>query len=482
MDMNEVLGQLAETSIQAALDCYGAGNRAAAEQMLGTLVQIAPDLPRAHAALGFFLTAEQRHAEAADRFQVCCRLEPQEVDWWIMRGRLLIVLGDWTRSAGCFEKAIELVSDDGALFREAGYAQFRAGNLDHAAILTHRAAQLEPDSFRNFYLLGMYLLHLGTADDAVVECLSAAIRLAPESDDPVPAIIHDLCSFRSSHLVARILELLPPRDDLPADYYLAMATYYQGQANPEDAIKNLEKALELDSTLNREMLTYQIALVRSEGTGVVEIASDPPAGIIQQLFSKRASEFDHRRLSHEYYRSPGLIGLEVSAISERHGKPARALDVGCGTGLVGMAVSAHCGELVGIDLSAEMLVQAEQKEVYSRLVHGDFLRQDALVEPGFQLVTAAGITECVYDLEGFFGRCRTLLVEGGHLVFAFELPFEADVDTGFEHDGTLRHAPERVRAALDASGFEIESMEPNLLRFPGHVVSGGYVTVARRAG
>jgi len=480
--MNEVLGQLAETSIQAAIECYGAKNPSAAEQMLRTLVQIAPNLPRAHGALGFFLVAEQRHAEAADRFGICCQLEPDEADWWITRGRLLIVLGDWPRSAGSFEKALALVDDDDAsLFREAAYAHFRAGNVDHAVIHCHKAVQLQPENPRNYYMLGMYMLHLRTADDAVAECLSSAIRLMSEDEDLVPAIIHDLCSFRANHLVDRVLEALPSRDDLPADYYLAMATYYRNQANPDDAIKNLEKALELDSTLDKDMVTYQIALMRADETGVVEVASDPPAGMVQQWFDEKAAEFDNVRMFREYYRSPGLVGMEVSALSERHGKPARALDLGCGTGLVGIAVAAHCGKLVGVDLSSGMLAQAHQKEVYAELVHGDILRNETLVEPGFQLLTAAGIAECVYDLDRFFRRCRDLLVEGGHLVLAFEQPLEADVSTGFEYDGTLRHDPEKVRLALRDTGFEIESMKPNILRSPSNMVSGGYVAVARRA-
>lgn len=49
----------------------------------------------------------------------------------------------------------------------------------------------------------------------------------------------------------------------------------------------------------------------------------------------------------------------------------RCLDLGCGTGLSGQAVSALCDRIVGVDLSPAMVRRATEKQVYRRLLVGD---------------------------------------------------------------------------------------------------------------
>jgi predicted TPR repeat methyltransferase len=56
----------------------------------------------------------------------------------------------------------------------------------------------------------------------------------------------------------------------------------------------------------------------------------------------------------------------------------RAIDLGCGTGLVGVAFRGLCQHLVGVDLSGKMIDQATRKQVYDALHEGDvvdFLQQ-----------------------------------------------------------------------------------------------------------
>lgn len=72
------------------------------------------------------------------------------------------------------------------------------------------------------------------------------------------------------------------------------------------------------------------------------------------LFDDTASWYARYRLPYP----PEVIGLLVSKF--HLDATSRALDVGCGTGQIALPLNARVGEVVGIDISAEMIEEAER--------------------------------------------------------------------------------------------------------------------------
>ena len=54
-------------------------------------------------------------------------------------------------------------------------------------------------------------------------------------------------------------------------------------------------------------------------------------------------------------------------------KGGTVLDLGCGTGLMGQYLRDNAAQLIGIDLSAAMLEEARNKQIYDALVEGDIV-------------------------------------------------------------------------------------------------------------
>jgi len=76
------------------------------------------------------------------------------------------------------------------------------------------------------------------------------------------------------------------------------------------------------------------------------------------------------------------------------------LDLGCGTGLIGVAIAPYARNLVGVDLSAKMLAKARDRNLYRRLEQQDLLSM-MKHEPAssYDLIVAADVFVYLGNLE-----------------------------------------------------------------------------------
>lgn len=81
-------------------------------------------------------------------------------------GLLAGAANDYTRAAGMFEKARQVLPADGLLLSDLGYALLRAGRFEAARLPVLQAAQLQPANPRVRSNLALYLLTQGQADQA----------------------------------------------------------------------------------------------------------------------------------------------------------------------------------------------------------------------------------------------------------------------------------------------------------------------------
>lgn len=147
------------------------------------------------------------------------------------------------------------------------------------------------------------------------------------------------------------------------------------------------------------------------------VSESLPAAFVETLFDQFAPRFDASLTGRLGYRAPQLIGQALySAGFER---AARAMDLGCGTGLMGEVLRDRCGWLAGIDLSAGMLAQAKAKGLYDALSKAD-INTLALDEARYDLIVAADVFTYVGALERIIAWCAGSLTPGGRLAFAVE--------------------------------------------------------------
>ena len=149
-------------------------------------------------------------------------------------------------------------------------------------------------------------------------------------------------------------------------------------------------------------------------------ADRAPAAYVQRFFDGYAATFESHLRGQLAYRTPELLlDLLTRHIAPGH-RFARALDLGCGTGLMGPLLRPLCGRLDGVDLSAGMIERAREKASYDGLFVDDIVAFLAATDDGADLVVAADVLVYLGDLAPLFAGVAARIAEGGLFLFSTE--------------------------------------------------------------
>lgn len=193
----------------------------------------------------------------------------------------------------------------------------------------------------------------------------------------------------------------------------------------------------------------------ARGTPLAE--SMPPA-FVELLFDQYAPRFERSLVDKLAYRGPALILERLQA--NGFTRAQRALDLGCGTGLMGEVLRPLCTRLEGIDLSGEMLRQARAKGIYDRLEKADIAALDLGAER-YDLIVAADVFAYLGALERIIAWCAGSLGEGGLLAFTVEA---GEGPVTLQESRRFAHSRAYLADLLAAAGFAQVAIEPCVVR------------------
>ena len=178
--------------------------------------------------------------------------------------------------------------------------------------------------------------------------------------------------------------------------------------------------------------------------GEGEPPRDLPRAYVARLFDDYAQRFDRHLVEELAYRGPALIAAAIDAAAPGR-RFARALDLGCGTGLAGAPLRARVERLEGVDLSAAMLAKARERGLYDALEAADIVDHLRRFGAAFDLIVAADALAYFGDLQPVFAAAAAALAPGG--LFAFTV--ETFAGEGYRLGETMRFA--HARAYVEAS-------------------------------
>lgn len=433
----------------------------------------------------------------------------------MLNARLAIADGAFDLAQMELDRALTMEPDNPDLFKSRADLRRTLGDLEGATRDAAEAVIADRHDPVAKALLGSLLLDIDRPADAV-RCLREAVAAIPANPAYLEALANGLSAIGDVDAAldvlkdgiglnpgsvalrnAAILMCIRRRDFTGADALAEQARIagaadactfglrghaLSSLARHEDAAHAYDAALKLGPN------DPYVRHLASAG-GIAPNASRAPEDYVRTLFDGYAERFEGHLVSLGY-RIPGLILRKVRALPGR-GQIGGVLDLGCGTGLVALALSEFdLGPITGIDLSPKMLDAAREKGLYARLVEGSL--PEALADtPGpWRLITAADLLCYFGALEELLGRVAAILAPGGHFIASVEelvpdhdgnVPGAGDWLLG--RQGRYAHAAAYLAHAAADQGFEIVSLEREILREEaGGPVMGLLAVLKRPAG
>ncbi|TIV72405.1 MAG: methyltransferase domain-containing protein [Mesorhizobium sp.] len=194
--------------------------------------------------------------------------------------------------------------------------------------------------------------------------------------------------------------------------------------------------------------------------GHAPAAAAPPGAFVETLFDHYADRFEEALVGTLGYRVPDVLDRAIRLA--RPGRFRLALDLGCGTGLMGERLRPIVERLEGYDISAGMLRKARAKGIYDQLSRAD-LQHFSYAGPNADLVVAADVFIYVGALERIVGAVADTLADDGVFAFSVETTAGGD-DFALLPSRRYAHSEAYVRRVLAACGFSVLSLDPTVIR------------------
>ncbi len=192
----------------------------------------------------------------------------------------------------------------------------------------------------------------------------------------------------------------------------------------------------------------------------------PPEDSARAIFGERATFYT----TSAAHTDPQVLQQVVElAAAQPHWK---GLDIATGTGHTALALASHLSEMIGIDITPEMLAEAERLRIVRGIANVTFMAADAhhlpFPDERFDLITCRRAAHHFSDIHRAIAEMHRVLRTGGRLVIDDRsVPEDADIDACMNRLDTLHDAshvrqypPEEWKRMLEQGGFTVDTIKP----------------------
>lgn len=276
----------------------------------------------------------------------------------------------------------------------------------------------------------------------------------------------------AADLLQQVIEVVPSW----APAYFHAGEVAMGQERPVAATDFFRHYLRLDAadTLG--------ATIKLNLLGALPTPPQLPAAYVETLFDQYADRFESALVEKLHYTAPQQLAQALESHLKPEQTQLRVLDLGCGTGLMAETIHRRSVSLVGVDLSANMVAEAEKKGLYQRLAVADlhdFLQQELMQQQSYDVVVAADVFVYVGELNFAVHLASQLLAEGG--LFAFTLQrHRRGEDFILGEDHRFAHSEAYIRRLAEYSGLQVVALKKATARQDRGVDVPGWLVVLQK--
>ncbi|WP_440113955.1 tetratricopeptide repeat protein [Acidovorax sp. BL-A-41-H1] len=424
---------------------------------------------------------------------------------YLTKAREQIAQGDLKNAAQTLNKANAQWPQDARVFMLGGLLAEKAGNVKGALEALRKSVSLAPDWGPGLLELALLLARQNQFKEAVETAEKVAL-IEPQNLQVLAGVVD--IAHRAGHTEMAIRHLRRGLELVPGDVMLRrlLAADLSGQGQHAESLA-VWSALVAESPQDSQALIGRVqaciaagkpAEAEQDTAALLNLAPDDvvyqyyaqlargetprqqPAELTRPMFDNMAEFYDLHMVRGLKYQLPKQVGDQILA---RHPeKKINVLDLGCGTGLLGVCLGRLDGALVGVDPSMKMIEQAARHNVYDRFhtvnLH-DALREtpDGL----YQVIAALDVFIYAGDVTEAIPNALRVLVPGGMMVFSFETAPEQGADLVLQPSGRYAHKRSHIEALCKAAGFASVEVRDTELREENHQPVNGFVVTACKA-
>lgn len=193
-------------------------------------------------------------------------------------------------------------------------------------------------------------------------------------------------------------------------------------------------------------------------------------------FDNFAKSFENKLLKELEYKTPFILAKTVKQYTDKD-KKYNILDLGCGTGLLGLELKEISNSLIGIDLSSKMLNIAKNKKIYTTLFEIDittYLKQ--CENNSFDMIVSTDVFIYIGDLYKIFKLVNKKLQKEGIFSFSIEL-LNDNKEYKLNNTGRFSHSKKYINKLIKKFNFIILDKFKTTIRKENNNNVDGYIYV-----
>jgi predicted TPR repeat methyltransferase len=425
---------------------------AEAEEYIARAVKLDPSSDVSHYNFGIISKRLRKPGQALSQFSNAIRLNAKIPETWNNRGTVFNDLKQFENAISDFDQAILLNQNYSDAYCNKGKSLSALARCDEAVAAYDKALALKPDLAEAWVGRCSVLTELKRYDEAFAAC-GKALALRPDLAEAWVGRGNILTEFnRHDEAVSAYDKAVALKPDL-AGAWLGRGRCRCILGQLREGTDDYQKALQHGA--DEDSVRYQLAQF-----GVGETPIRMPNSVVKEVFDKYADRFEDELINKLKYQAPMELSKLIRSVTVS--RPLDVLDLGCGTGLMGVQLRDIAGTLRGVDISARILKKAEQREIYDELTCSEITEFLAQERHKYDLVVATDVFIYFGDLALAFRQVSQILRDHG--LFGFSVEATERDDFVLQKTGRYAHSAGYLKALAATYQFSIETIATSVIR------------------
>jgi predicted TPR repeat methyltransferase len=317
-------------------------------------------------------------------------IEPEEIELLFAKAREYHSSEDFIGAEKIYRQLLAHCPPSPQLYSHLAMLYYETECFDRGLEMYEKAFKLAPLDLDIYFNYALCQKKCGLLDEAIVS-FSDLVEKLEQDPEPLYNLANCYREISRFELAAQFYEKTLTLDSTHFSAVKNLAYVYHRLGNFEKAADLYRRILSVEPE-NSQAAHMLDSICEKD---VKEISSQ----YVTEIFDEYSDTFEKNLIDDLQYSVPDQLRAAFDKLGYPKMHFSACLDLGCGTGLAGLAFAGLCDHLSGIDLSAKMIEQARKKEIYDFLGVCDIKNFLQSGDYCFDLIIAADVLTYLGDLQ-----------------------------------------------------------------------------------